>query len=86
MQQSYLFSNKKRVRDTQKKRALKDSLKEAATFICSMCRTIPPTGKSSGTTLGVPSEALLHRHDARRPALYHREEGAKPLHTKDPSS
>ena len=25
---------------------------------------IPPTGKSSGTTLGVPSEALLHLHDA----------------------
>ena len=25
-----------------------------------MCRTNPPSGYSSGTTLGVPSEALLH--------------------------
>ena len=29
-----------------------------------MCRTDPPNGDSSGTTLGVPSEALLHQHNA----------------------
>ena len=28
---------------------------------CSMCSTILPSGDSSGTTLEVPSEALLHR-------------------------
>ena len=27
---------------------------------CSMCSTILPSGDSSGTTLEVPSEALLH--------------------------
>ena len=29
-----------------------------------MCRTDPPNGDSSGTTLGVPFKALLHRHNA----------------------
>jgi len=29
--------------------------------ICSMCYTNPPSGNSSGITLGVPSEALLHQ-------------------------
>ena len=28
---------------------------------CSVCSTILPRGDSSGTTLEVPSEALLHR-------------------------
>ena len=37
---------------------------ESGGYSCSMCRTDPPNGNSSGTTLGVPFKALLHRHNA----------------------
>ena len=32
--------------------------------VCSMLALNPQTGESSGASLGVPSEALLHRHNA----------------------
>ena len=63
--------------DAYKERSPKDEskrlLKVAATclFLSRKARTIismlalnPQTGKSSGASLGVPSEALLHRHNA----------------------
>ena len=34
---------------------------EGTDIDCSMCSTILPSGDSSGTTLEVPFEALLHR-------------------------
>ena len=34
---------------------------EGTDIDCSMCSTILPSGDSFGTTLEVPSEALLHR-------------------------
>ena len=62
------------------------ALKVAAT-VCSMLALSPQTGKSSGASLGVPSEALLHQHNA---AVHigslgtHGvvESGTKPLHMK----
>ena len=39
-------------------------LSRKARTIISMLALNPQTGKSSGASLGVPSEALLHRHNA----------------------
>ncbi len=39
-------------------------LSRKARTIISMFALIPQTGESSGASLGVPSEALLHQHNA----------------------
>ena len=59
--------------DAYKERTPKTNLRgsQSGGYSCSMCRTDPPNGDSSGTTLGVPFKALLHRHNACRPALRH---------------
>ena len=49
----------------------KEFLSRRARTIISMLALNPQTGKSSGASLGVPSEALLHQHNAYRPALRH---------------